>query len=66
MSSFDSGATGFVALMILDRKQLQIPGTFGTLPHGISIVGMANALSLTDPGSTRIDCESEGRFVQIV
>jgi hypothetical protein len=41
MSSFDSGATGFVALMILDRKQLQIPGAFGTLPHGISIVGMA-------------------------
>jgi hypothetical protein len=66
MSSFDSGATGFVALMILDRKQLQIPGAFGTLPQCISIVGMASGLSLTDPGSTRIDCENEGRLLQIV
>jgi hypothetical protein len=66
MSSFDSGATGFVAPMILDRKQLQIPDAFGTLPRGISIVGMASGLSLTDPGSTRIDCETEGQLVQIV
>jgi uncharacterized membrane protein len=43
-------ATGFVALAIPARNQLQIPGAFGTLPQGISIEGVVSGAFIDGSG----------------
>jgi uncharacterized membrane protein len=43
-------ATGFVALVIPARKQLQIPGAFGTLPQGISTEGVVSGAFIDGSG----------------
>jgi hypothetical protein len=46
-------ATGFVALAISVRHQLQIPGAFGTLPQGISSEGVVSGTFVDGSGDAR-------------
>src|SRR3984885_10622716 len=43
-------ATGFVALAIPARNQLQVPGAFGTLPQGISTEGVVSGTFVDGSG----------------
>jgi hypothetical protein len=51
-------ATGFVALAISARNQLQIPGAFGTLPQGISTEGVVSGTSFVQVSDASEQSES--------
>ncbi len=50
LRSLKPPATGFVALAIPARNQLQIPGAFGTLPQGISTEGVVSGTFVDGSG----------------
>src|SRR3984885_4905890 len=50
LHSSKPSATGFVALAIPARNQLQVPGAFGTLPQGISTEGVVSGTFVDGSG----------------